>query len=368
MSDFKVTYTTILDVFPHPNAERLEYVKVYGFDVIVQKDRYKVGDSIIYCPIDAILPKDLEEKLFPPTGKIFLNKSRVRQIKIRGYYSQGLIIDPDLLWDEMCAPIEVHLEADLSQMLNIVKYEPPATELPKGMGVKTSSKVQNPTFVKYTDIQNIKYYDRTLDNYPEVVATCKLHGTSARYSWEPYPVNTWWRKILSLLKLTPSWEFCWGSRQVQIQNKLMHKGYYDEDVYTKVLKNYDLKNRIPKGYGVYGEIVGPGIQAGYSYGIPEGHYGFYAYDVRKDGEWLSYDAARQFCQEHDIPYVPQMYRGPFNKEEITSLLGNNPISKEVNEGVVIKPTTESYSNQLGRVILKYINPVYLENKNNTEFH
>src|ERR1035437_9805367 len=77
---YKVPYTTILDIQPHTNAERLELATVYGFQVIVSKGRYKVGDMAIYIPIDSILPVELEEKIFPKDSKVKLHHHRVRQI------------------------------------------------------------------------------------------------------------------------------------------------------------------------------------------------------------------------------------------------------------------------------------------------
>lgn len=363
MSNFKTMITTVLETYPHPNAHSLDICKVYGWEVVVQKDKWKQGDKCIYIQIDTILPKEIENKLFPSNSKITLNNSRVRQIKIRNFYSQGMIINPSEFNLQ-----NISIETDVSDILNTKKYEPPVASLPSHMHVKTSKKIQNPTFNKYTHIENIKYYDRTLENYEEVVATCKLHGTSARYSWEPYPINTAWRKVLKFFGLAPKWEFCWGSHNVQIQNKLYHKGYYEEDVYTKMIKQYNLKEVIPKGCGIYGEIVGSGIQDGYSYGCAQGEHKFFVYDVRSTNKWWDYDAAKSLTKIMKLDYVSEMYRGPFVKETITQFLNDNPISKEVNEGLVVKPTKESYSNVLGRVILKYINPKYLENKDLTEFH
>ena len=60
-STFKVPLTEIVDIIPHPKADRLEVAVIYGFQVIVQKDRYKVGDEVIYVPIDSILPQNIED-------------------------------------------------------------------------------------------------------------------------------------------------------------------------------------------------------------------------------------------------------------------------------------------------------------------
>ena len=56
-SVYKVPLTTIVKVEPHTNAERLELAFVYGFQVIVQKGKYQVGDKVVYVPIDSLLPQ-----------------------------------------------------------------------------------------------------------------------------------------------------------------------------------------------------------------------------------------------------------------------------------------------------------------------
>src|SRR5574338_661405 len=109
---FKVPYTTILEIMPHANADRLELARVYGFQVVVQKDKYKVGDKVVYCPIDAILPQNLEDNLFPPDSKIKLNNHRVRQIRIRKLASQGMLINTEDLRDFIDVD-SLELEQDL---------------------------------------------------------------------------------------------------------------------------------------------------------------------------------------------------------------------------------------------------------------
>src|SRR6266700_1726959 len=128
--NFKVPYTTILKIDPHPNADRLEIATCYDFHIVVQKEKYSAGDRIIFIPPDSILPSWLEEKLFDKNSKIKLNKSRVQQIRIRGFASQGMIIDPQDLVDHLGLDWFRKLgsyepEEDLAELLGIIKYEPP---------------------------------------------------------------------------------------------------------------------------------------------------------------------------------------------------------------------------------------------------
>ena len=79
--NFKVNLTTIREINPHPNPDvhTLCLAKVYDFDVIIsKKSEYKVGDKVVYFPINSILPADIENFLFPPDSKIKLEKARVK--------------------------------------------------------------------------------------------------------------------------------------------------------------------------------------------------------------------------------------------------------------------------------------------------
>jgi ATP-dependent RNA circularization protein (DNA/RNA ligase family) len=182
-------------------------------------------------------------------------------------------------------------------------------------------------------------------------------------------------KVQEFIGILPEYEFCWGSRRSQINSKprKKHDGFKSEaqgvdfgDVYTKIAKQYNLRKLLPEGYAVYGEIVGWGIQKGYLYNCGKDKHAFYVYDVMKDGKYLNYDEAVKFCREVGLAHVPLLYRGPYIMDNLTLLLKKNVISKEVNEGFVVKPVEDRNSAVMGRVLLKYINDEYLM-RDNTEF-
>lgn len=372
MSSLIIDKFKVEKVEPHFNADRLDTVTITGFQLVTGRDQYKVGDEVIHIPIQTIISEELNEKLFPADSKIKLQADRrIRTIKIRKAISQGMIVNPK----------EFDLEYIRSQC---TKWTPPESSLPNHMRSNQSKKPKPEirSFVKYTDMENGKYYDRCLENLTdtdangnvgpaEVVITTKLHGTSARYGWHKYEANTWWQKILKFFRLTPEWTFCYGSRNVQLQSKLSKKNYYDGDVYGKILKQEGLKEKLPKGFSVYGEIVGSGIQKGWAYGCKENEHKLYVYDVRdnQEGRWLNYHEMKGFCQLRGITIVPIAFVGHYSPGMIANYIDHNPLSNEVNEGVVVKPTTERIG-PMGRFILKYINDNYYvrqEDIGGTEF-
>lgn len=79
----------IRDVFNHPNADNLELVKVLGYQCVVPKGKYKVGDVIVYIRPDSVLPKD---KSWATVFLCYAPK-RVKSIRLRNEWSDGIIVD-----------------------------------------------------------------------------------------------------------------------------------------------------------------------------------------------------------------------------------------------------------------------------------
>lgn len=371
---YMVPYTSILDIQPHSNAERLEVATVYGFQVIVSKGRYQVGDKAVYIPIDSILPEKLEKKIFPEDSKVKLSGSRVRQIKLRGLASQGMLIDPKDLSD-FTDVSKLKDEQDLKTILGVKKYQPPVRSVNLNAGQKgqRNKKHENPLFHKYNGLDNIKWLPNKFGQETQVVIQEKLHGTNARASIMPYATTTLKRKILQLLRLAPKFENCYGSNNVEISAKTTYNGFYGEDVYGSVFSKLDVFNKIKFGEAVYGEIIGPGIQKGYTYGLKE--HGFILFDVKvlqADGsqKWLSPSEVKAFAEERGFTYVPVLYEGPFSRELAYSLTRGPSVfcpQEKVREGIVIK-SAENYSVAGNKQALKWVSEDYLNDTSNTDEH
>lgn len=374
-STYKVPYTTITEIVSHNNAERLEIAVVYGFQVIVSKGKYKVGDLAIYIPIDSILPKKLEDALFPKDSKIKLNHSRVRQIRIRGLASQGMLISPEEI-SFLVNPKYLKPEQDLKETLGVTKYEPPqpGPAFTVGNPNGRSKKTDHPFFHKYNGLDNVKWFPNMFKEGDEVVIQEKLHGTNARASKLPFMANSFIKKLKKFIFLAPSVEKCYGSNNVEISARSTYKGFYGEDVYGKMFKEIDIFNKLLTGETVFGEIVGPGIQKGYSYGLKE--HRFVLFDVKilqPDGSqiWLVPDEVEQFARQRGFDFVPILYKGPYNKELAYSLTKGksefNDKSEKVREGIVIKKAKE-YCVAGNKQALKWVSEAYLDDASNTDAH
>ena len=113
MSSTIVEVCKIDSTMKHPNADKLSIVTIKGWNSIVGLNQYQVNDLVVYVPPDYIIPEDLILKY----NLIYLkNGGRTGTVKLRGYVSQGLILNvPEGSWQ---------LGDDVANVLNIKKYEP----------------------------------------------------------------------------------------------------------------------------------------------------------------------------------------------------------------------------------------------------
>jgi len=105
------TVQKVIKLTPIEGADMIETATVLGWEVVVKKNEYKVGELCCYVQIDTIVP---ETEYFD-----FLRerKYRVRTIKLRRQISQGLIVPlPTGKWKE---------GDDITKEVGVKKYEKP---------------------------------------------------------------------------------------------------------------------------------------------------------------------------------------------------------------------------------------------------
>ncbi len=395
MSKLIVEVSEISKVENHPNADRLDIVTVKGWNCITGKGNHKVGELVIYCPPDSVIP----EKIIDEHNLEYLKKNgRVGTIKLRGYISQGLILG-------IPSHSKFKLGQDVGTKLGIKKYEQPLAKyqlqkqrtsikhlfgklcrkeitlrrfLFKSIGIIKDQlrprKNQNPQFHQYTDINNIKHYNDLFTNKDLVVITEKIHGTNFRagmLSISPgkgirYAISYFIKKYIT----KQPYEFVYGSHRVQITGHRGRNCFYGEDVYGQIAEKYKLAEIIPPSYILYGEIYGKGIQKGYDYGLPNDLEVVF-FDLKKDGEYVNFSEFKTFCEQRNLPTVPVVYLGQFHQVDvINNISGKSTMCPEqkITEGCVVKTFIEGVHPRLGRKILKCINPDYLLLKDRTDYH
>jgi RNA ligase (TIGR02306 family) len=375
MSTFKVPVSQIKQVLPHSNADKLEIAVIFDWNVVIPKGKYKAGDYVIYCPIDALLPQWLEDKMFG-NAKVKLHKHRIRQIKIRGFSSQGLIIPIEEVLEHVAdyakakglKEYSIHPDMDLSETLGITKYEPePQNNEPAGPKLRNKP-LENPYFRKYNGVNNIKWEPDFFEG-EEVVIQSKLHGSHIRFGKAPFVANTLWKKIKKFFRLAPKYENVYGSNNVELTNRYNHKGFYGNDIYGAALQKATVFDKIENGVFIHGELIGPGIQKNYTYGLKE--HKIIIFDVRimkEDGtqHWLNPEEAMQYAISHGFTFVDVLYKGPYSKDKVNELTVGYDMG-EVREGVVVK-SRYNYDRDGNKTALKSISHVYLDDYSNSDFH
>jgi len=408
MSEFKTCFTRIREINPHNNADALEIATVYGFQVVVRKGSFHQGDFVLYIPIDSVIPVDLESIIFGPDSKIKLDKQRVKQIRIRKFASQGMLISPSdihklLEQRGLKSRMDFKLEHDYKELLGIIKYEPPVPEFQRIQGdKKTRNKpLENPLFHKYNGLDNVKWFPDLFKPDEDVVIQEKLHGSAARICLLPTTTPSFRhikdvfltikdspdkvavlrqtfglikRYVAGKLKLLPRYEYGYGSNNVELTHRVGYKGFYGEDIYGATFKRVDAFNKIQHDEIVFGEIIGEGIQKNYHYGHKQHH--FVVYDVKRLNEdgtftWLPPEDVENYAKSRGFDFVPVLYKGKFNKELAYELTKGNSVycpEQKIREGIVIKSVNYNDPSMSScKRALKWISEEYLD-KDNTDFH
>jgi hypothetical protein len=111
----------IIDIKPIEAADAVELAFVLGWQVVVKKGEFKVGDLCVYVQIDTVVPDKPEFEFLRSRN------FRVRTIKLRKQLSQGIIFPLSILPAKSVNPnLGYKLEGkDVTEVLEIKKYEKP---------------------------------------------------------------------------------------------------------------------------------------------------------------------------------------------------------------------------------------------------
>jgi RNA ligase (TIGR02306 family) len=346
-----------------PGADNIELVTVGGWNAITKKGEYQVGDKVVVATTDAVIPQDLSD-LMGVTN--YLRKGqRVRTVKLRGVYSECLLIPFKYLAPKSLEN-NVNEGDDMMEILGITKFEPPVKTVQLSVGGRKIKYHQNPNFKVYYKFPNQKNVPDMFSEEDEVVITRKLHGTNARFGIvRKKKLSLWDRVKMFFGNQWVAFEYVYGSHNVEKGSD--SQGFYDTDVWKTVANQYDIRGKLwdhvketyepsdlTEGVVIYGEIYGAGIQKNYEYGLTD--VKFAGFDVEVDGVYQPYINETVHFDCLQLPQVELLYQGNWNKEEQDKFVFNNNIegTKVPHEGVVVKSITGDR-----RKVSKVINPDYL---------
>lgn len=343
----------ILEINPIENADAIEVATVLGWKLVVKKNEFKVGDKVVYCEIDSLLPERPEFEFLrkncykAPIEGVHRGGFLVKTIKLRKQVSQGI-----------CFPLSIlppgtptNVDEDVSDALGIIKYEPPVSANLRG-----KVKGNFPSFIQKTDetrIQVLKKYFRIYDG-KTFHMTEKLDGSSI---------------TIFAVKKDDEIETTVCSRNLALKQE-------DESSFTETVNKLGILPKLVKaveefgydGLALQGELIGPGIQKN-KYVLKETDirlFNMMDVDPSRPPKHLSFEDMKKISSFIGIEMVP--YLGEFVVSEgdttvdklVEQSRGKSVLNKNTHrEGIVYRMADEEYDYGTGRISFKVINPDFL---------
>jgi len=349
-SNYRATFAKIDATFPIEGADRLVRAVVCGRDVVISKD-LPLDNIYVYVPIETSLShkflsknnlyrissesyqlnenfdqvrelldqgKSLGE--LSDMGGFFEKSGRVKQIRIRGQWSQGYLIDIqslkkaypeldqyssyefeelagesfDVIGDEVfCEKYLVGGKNHVEQKVNDQKHYQQ-----RSRNLRRASVLVPGQFKYHYDTTHFEEYYKKFRPTDDVSISVKVHGSSGIFAnvlCYKQPTNKLQKVIYSIFR-PKEYRLLYASR-TKIRNEKVYDTprqanyFYGSDIWGPVRDM--LADYIDRGMIIYGEIVGyvngttKMIQKGHDYGCTPGEWKFMPYrivQVNRKGE------------------------------------------------------------------------------------
>lgn len=382
----------ITEIIHHPGADALDIIPVLGYQAIVRKGDYQVGDLACYLFPDSLAPLRPEFE--------FLWKDRIsdgeqpqtrhRRIaakKLRKEWSEGLLMPLTKTknnFGQILYTIDgrVVLEGDdVSDLLGVEHYNPPEPgQSTKGenergpvgkkwprsfkgwlffllqcIGIKVNGNTggfseAGPRFPVY-DVENFKNFPNVFTPEDRVVVTEKIHGSNGRFVY-----------VDNLL----------GKGKLYVGSRNLWKSLRSRCVWRKVVEQHSWITEWCKnhpGYALYGEVVP--TQKSFDYGCKDGETKFFVFDILDpSGNWVSFETIfsaeglKKFAAVVEN-WAPVHHIGMFDEARTRTFVDGKAIyGDHIKEGIVIKSLTEGCRIRgLGRKQLKLVSNSFLMKDN-----
>jgi len=359
----------IKNIRKHNNADRLQITEV-DFNSIITGMDAKVGDIYVYFPVECQINNEYltytnsyDKPELNKDGKskgFFSSKCRVKALTLRSEKSMGYIVPISTIEEFINNKVEYVLNEEFDTIGDIRicrKYIPLCDKIPSDPVIKVvkekkklQSRLIDKQFRLHNDTTKLGRNIYKIDPTTYIGVHYKKHGTS--FVCGNLLVNkklNWVERVIKKLGINvvdKEYDFIYSSRKV-IKNKYHDQknfNYYKEDIWKDVME--EIKDRIPKGFTIYGEILGylkdgKEIQKDYDYGAEKGKHIFYVYRItitNIDGSVIELDdlQIQQFCDKFGLNYSNTfMYYGEAQN------LFNIPIDENWRDKFVEK-LTETY--------------------------
>ena len=314
----------IKNIKVHPNADTLELCEVLGWQTVVKKGIHKEGDKVVFITIDTIVPR-CQWSEFLVDQKNPDKPIRLKNIKLRGEYSSGLVIPLREFEPKNNQDVGYSLEScevgyDLTSNLGIQKY---IKEIPANLSGETLGDFPT-SIISKTDEDNglndPELVNKVLNNEPYITITSKLDGSSITIIVE-------------------------NGELAQVCTRNLSKKETENNTFWKAAR----KLIIPENWTgtIQGELCGNGIQRNQ---LKLEDIKIFVFQVSQSGKYMTYKEMKDFCENYlqcdVVPLVSEL------ETSATTKLWVNPLQKLQEladkqkypsglegEGIVISPSS-----------------------------
>lgn len=334
-------------VEPIEGADAIEKIRVLGWWVVTKKGEHRVGDKVVYCEIDSLLPEKTEfeflrkncyRQAIIAAGQVLLPAGfRIKTVKLRGQVSQGICFPLSFL------PEGASTEegADVTEALGIVKFDPP-------LAASLSGRVKGtfPSFVPKTDETRVQVLEAVLARHrgKTFYLTEKLDGASVTAYLRDGDYGLCSRN-LRLDEGDLDNGMCRVARELNLETKLRAA-----------------RERLGFDLALQAEIIGPGIQGNkYARKAP----GLFFFNVVNLDTYRLEDHPRMLdiLSSLGLEPVPQLGTIVLNHsvDQLVELaIGDSQLNpRSPREGIVLRPLSDESDPDLGRLSFKTVNPKFL---------
>ncbi|MBI5367692.1 MAG: RNA ligase (ATP) [Planctomycetes bacterium] len=339
----------IVAVEPIEGADAIEKARILGWTVVIRKGEFRVGDLVVYCEIDSLLPERPEFEFLrkscyrapvrqADTGQVIVPGGfRIKTIRLRGQFSQGICFPLDLLPADALRGEGT----DVTAALGVEKYEPPPPADINGRVLGAF-----PGFMPKTDETRVQVLGELLVRHrgKTFYLTEKEDGTS----FTAFVHGGEYGVCGRTQRFDPGDEgnlLCRLAVALKLEEKLR-----------------GLAARRGGDVAVQGELIGPGVQ--------KNKYALRAHRIRvfnvfDIGAYRLFDHADMLAAvaEMGLETVPQLGTLVLDHtvDQLVALAaGPSKLNPQIQrEGIVLRPLVEEQDPEIGRLSFKVINPHFL---------
>lgn len=307
----------IKNIKNHSNADSLEIAEILGWQTIVKKGIHKEGDKVVFITIDTIVPR-CQWSEFLVDQKNPDKPIRLKNIKLRGEYSSGLVIPLSEFPEQFSETVVVG--EDLTTLLGIQKY---IKEIPANLSGETLGDFPT-SIISKTDEDNglndPTLVEKVLNHESHITITQKLDGSSITLIVE-------------------------NGELTQVCTRNLSKKETENNTFWKAAR----KLTIPQDWTgtIQGELCGNGIQRNQ---LKLEDVKIFVFQISQNGKYMTYEDMKNFCEsslhcdvvplvsKFEVDATVKLWTNPLQKLQELADKQKYPSGLE-GEGIVVRPSS-----------------------------